>query len=63
MTNNTSNFVEAYIQSIQIWNLGMDKEDSNSENIDQRAAMYFQHQIMVLPMPEERPEVYDNGGE
>ena len=61
--NNNSNFVEAYIQSIQIWNLGMDKEDSNSENIDQRAVMYFQHQIMVLPMPEERPEVYDNGGE
>ena len=63
MTNNNSNFVEAYIHSIQIWNLEMDKEDSNMENIDQRAVMYFQHQIMVLPIPEERPEVYDNGGE
>ena len=61
--NNNQNFVDAYIHSIQIWNLEMDKEDSNSENIDMRAVMYFQHQIMVLPMPEERPEVYDNGGE
>ena len=59
----TADFIEAFVQAIQIWNLEMDKEDSNSENIDQRAVMYFQHQIMVLPMPEERPEVYDNGGE
>ena len=63
MTNNNSNFVEAYIHSIQIWNLEMDKEDSNMENIDARAVIYFQHEIMAMPMPEERPEVYDNGGE
>ena len=61
--NNNSNFVDTFIHSVQIYNLGMDKEDSNMENIDQRAVMYFQHQIMVLPIPEERPEVYDNGGE
>ena len=61
--NNNQNFVDAFVHSIQIWNLEMDKEDSNMENIDQRAIMYFQHKIMVMPMPEERPEVYDNGGE
>ena len=61
--SNNQNFVDAFVHSIQIWNLEMDIEDSNMENIDQRSVMYFQHQIMVLPMPEERPEVYDNGGE
>ena len=61
--NNNSNFVDAFIHSVQIWNLGMDKEDSNMENIDQRAVIYFQHEIMVMPIEEERPEVYDNGGE
>ena len=39
------------------------EEPIYSENIDMRAVMYFQHEIMVQPMPEERPEVYDNGGE
>ena len=39
------------------------EEPIYSENIDMSAVMYFQHQIMVQPMPEERPEVYDNGGE
>ena len=63
MNNNNSNFVEAVIDSIQIWNREDDIETSNNENIDMRAVMYFQHQIMVQPMPEERPEVYDNGGE
>jgi len=53
---------EAVIDAIQIWNREDDKETSSSENIDMRAVMYFQHQIMVQPMPEERPEVYDNGG-
>ena len=61
--NNNSNFVEAVIDSIQIWNREDDIETSHNENIDMSAVMYFQHQIMVLPMPEERPEVYDNGGE
>ena len=54
---------EAVIDAIQIWNRGDDKETSNTENIDMRAVLYFQHEIMVQPMPEERPEVYDNGGE
>ena len=53
---------EAVIDAIQIWNREDDKETSSSENIDMRAVMYFQHQIMVQPMPEERSEVYDNGG-
>ena len=39
------------------------EEYEHNIKLDQRAVMYFQHQIMVLPMPEERPEVYDNGGE
>ena len=62
MNNNNSNFVEAVIDSIQIWNREDDIETSNNKNIDMRAVMYFQHQIMVQPIPEERPEVYDNGG-
>jgi hypothetical protein len=61
--NNNQNFVEAFVSSIQIWNREDDIEESHMENIDQRAIMYFQHKIMVMPMPEERPEVYDNGGE
>ena len=63
MNNNNSNFIEAVIDSIQIWNREDDIETSNNENIDQRAVIYFQHEIMVQPIPEERPEVYDNGGE
>ena len=39
------------------------EEQTHNIELDQRAVMYFQHQIMVLPIPEERPEVYDNGGE
>ena len=57
------NLTEAYIEAVQIWNRGDDIETSNSENIDMRAVMYFQHKIMVQPIREERPEVYDNGGE
>jgi len=63
MNNNNINFVEAVIDAIQIWNREDDIETSNNENIDMRAVMYFQHEIMVQPIPEERPEVYDNGGE
>ena len=58
--NSPQAFVESVIDSIQIWNREDDIETSNNENIDQRAVMYFQHQIMVQPMPEERPEMYDN---
>ena len=61
--NITTAFVESVIDSIQIWNREDDIETSNNKNINMGAVMYFQHQIMVLPMPEERPEVYDNGGD
>ncbi len=61
--NSTQAFVDSYIESVQIWNREDDIETSNNENIDMRAVMYFQYKIMVQPMPEERPEVYDNGGE
>jgi len=63
MSNNNSNFVDAFVSAVQIWNREDDIETSNSKDIDQRAVMYFQHQIMVQPMPQERSEVYDNGGE
>ena len=57
------NLTEAVVDAIQIWNREDDIETSNTENIDMIAVLYFQHEIMVQPMPEERPEVYDNGGE
>ena len=41
MTNNVSNFVEAFVQSIQIWNLEMDIEESNMDNIDQKSVNRF----------------------
>ena len=54
-------FTNAFAESIgTMWD---SEEPIHSENIDMRAVMCFQHQIMVQPMPEERPEVYDNGGE
>ena len=61
--NTSQALVESLVDAIQIWNREDDKETSNNKNIDMRAVMYFQHEIMVQPMPEERPEVYDNGGE
>ena len=46
------------------------EEPIYSENIDKRAVIYFQHAIMIMNNPDEnmdnendRPEVYDNGGE
>ena len=54
-------FTQAFAESIgTMWD---SEEQTHNIKIDQRAVMYFQHQIMVLPIPEERPEVYDNGGE
>ena len=54
-------FTNAFAETIgTIWD---SEEPSYSDEIDMRAVMYFQHEIMVQPMPEERPEVYDNGGE
>jgi len=60
--NTSQALVESLVDAIQIWNREDDKETSNNKNIDMRAVMYFQHEIMVQPIPEERPEVYDNGG-
>ena len=54
-------FTSAFAETIgTMWD---SEEQTHNIKLDQRAVMYFQHQIMVLPMPEERPEVYDNGGE
>jgi|TARA_R100000501_G_C2548029_1_gene63920 hypothetical protein len=54
-------FTNAFAESIgTMWD---SEEQTHNIELDQRAVMYFQHQIMVQPMPEERPEVYDNGGE
>ena len=46
------------------------EEPTYSENIDKRAVIYFQHAIMIMNNPNaenenenDRPEVYDNGGE
>ena len=40
------------------------EEPTYSENIDQRAVNYFLYEIMLLNQIEnDRPEVYDNGGE
>ena len=40
------------------------EEPPYSENIDQRAVNYFLYEIMLLNQIEnDRPEVYDNGGE
>ena len=41
MTNNTSNFVEAVIDAIQVWNRQDDIEESHMDNIDQRSANRF----------------------
>jgi len=61
--NTQTAFIESVVDSIQIWNREDDIETSSNKDIDQRAVMYFQYEIMVQPIPEERPEVYDNGGE
>ncbi len=54
-------FTNAFAESIgTMWD---SEEQTHNIELDQRAVMYFQHQIMVQPIPEERPEVYDNGGE
>ena len=57
------NLTLAFVEAVQIWNREDDIEESNMDNIDARAVIYFQHEIIAMPMPEERPEVYDNGGE
>ena len=52
----------AYAETIgTMWD---SEEPTYSENIDQRAVNYFLYEIMLLnPIENDRPEVYDNGGE
>ena len=59
-------FTNAFAESIgTMWD---SEEPIYSENIHIRAVLYFQHAIMAINDPNEnmeneRPEVYDNGGE
>ena len=46
--SNNQNFVDAFVHSIQIWNLEMDIEDSNMENIDQRSVNRFVYYDLIL---------------
>ena len=45
--NNNSNFVDAFISAVQIWNLEMDIEDSNMENIEMRAVNRFVYSDLI----------------
>ena len=45
--NNNQNFVDAFVHSIQIWNLEMDIEDSNMENIDQKSVNRFIYSDLI----------------
>ena len=45
--NNNQNFVDAFVHSIQIWNLEMDIEDSNMENIEMRAVNRFVYSDLI----------------
>ena len=59
-------FTNAFAETIcTMWD---SEEQTHNIKLDQRAVYYFQHQIMVMNNPDEnmeneRPEVYDNGGE
>jgi hypothetical protein len=57
-------FTNAFAETIgTMWD---SEEQSHNIKLDQRAVFYFQHKIMVLNNPDnenDRPEVYDNGGE
>ena len=58
-------FTSAFAETIgTMWD---SEEQTHNIKLDQRAVYYFQHQIMVMNNPNEteneRPEVYDNGGE
>tara|TARA_B100001079_G_C16045243_1_gene354653 strand:- start:300 stop:446 length:147 start_codon:yes stop_codon:yes gene_type:complete len=43
----SAEFIEAFVHSIQIWNLEMDKEPSYSENIDTRAVNRFVYSELI----------------
>ena len=45
--SNTSNFVEAVIDAIQVWNRQDDIEESNMDNIDQRSVNRFVHYDLI----------------
>ena len=45
--NTNSNFVEAFVSAVQIWNLEMDKEESHMDNIDQKAVNRFVYYDLI----------------
>ena len=59
-------FTSAFAETIgTMWD---SVEQTHNIKLDQRAVFYFQHKIMVMNNPDmdnenDRPEVYDNGGE
>ena len=47
MSNNNSNFVEAFVSAIQIWNLEMDTEPTYSDGIKQIAVNRFIYEDLI----------------
>ena len=45
--NNNSNFVEAVIDAIQVWNRQDDIEESHMDNIDQKAVNRFVYYDLI----------------
>ena len=45
--NTNQDFVDAFVHSIQIWNLEMDIEDSNMEKIEMRAVNRFVYSDLI----------------
>ncbi len=45
--SNTSNFVEAVIDAIQVWNRQDDIEESHMDNIDQKAVNRFVYYDLI----------------
>jgi len=45
--SNNQDFVDAFVHSIQIWNLEMDIEESNMDKIDIRAANRFVYSDLI----------------
>ena len=45
--NTNQNFIDAFVSAIQIWNLEMDIEDSNMENIEMRAVNRFVYSDLI----------------
>jgi hypothetical protein len=45
--NTNSNFVEAFISAVQVWNLEMDIEESHMDNVDVRALNRFVYSDLI----------------